>query len=99
MVIASKCPHVTVTVCDLNAEKIAAWNSDQLPIYEPGLEELVVRCRSKNLFFTTEVVQAIQTAQLIFISVNTPTKTYGVGMVSSIRRIAHFECNRARRPT
>ncbi len=81
-VIASKCPEVRVTVADINAGRIAAWNGsdlDDLPVYEPGLKELVAETRNKNLFFTTEVEQAIVDADLIFISVNTPTKTYGLG--------------------
>lgn len=78
-VFAFKCPHITVTVVDSNPEKIAAWNTDELPVYEPGLLEIVKQVRGKNLFFTTEVDKAIEDAQMIFISVNTPTKTYGVG--------------------
>merc|ERR1712045_921346 len=64
---------------DLNEARIAAWNSDDLPIYEPGLEEVVKRCRGKNLFFSTDVKGAIQEADIIFASVNTPTKIKGVG--------------------
>lgn len=81
-VIASKCPEITVTVVDINQERIDAWNNeylDGLPIYEPGLKELVAETRNKNLFFSTDIEKAIDEAQLIFISVNTPTKTYGVG--------------------
>lgn len=81
-VIAQKCPHIQVTVVDLNAERIAAWNDknvDNIPIYEPGLSEVVAEARGRNLFFTTEVEKAIDEAQIIFISVNTPTKTYGKG--------------------
>eukprot|EP00048_Salpingoeca_helianthica_P014090 m.215329 g.215329 ORF g.215329 m.215329 type:complete len:465 (+) comp15589_c6_seq1:328-1722(+) len=70
---------VKVTVVDLNEKRIAAWNSDELPIYEPGLDEVVKQCRGKNLFFTTNVEQAIKDAELIFVSVNTPTKQYGLG--------------------
>ena len=77
--IAEKCPEVEVTVVDINAERIAAWNSDVLPVYEPGLDEVVKGARGQNLFFTTEVDEAIRVADMIFISVNTPTKTYGVG--------------------
>jgi UDPglucose 6-dehydrogenase len=76
--IALKCPNVTVTVYDISTERIAAWNSDSLPIYEPGLEEVVFKCRGKNLFFTTNE-SCIPEADIIFISVNTPTKTYGQG--------------------
>ena len=81
-VIAANCPEITVTVVDINATRIAEWNSEdleQLPIYEPGLKELIQQTRNKNLFFSTEVERTIDEAQLIFISVNTPTKTYGIG--------------------
>lgn len=80
--IAQKCPHIKVTVVDLNVQRIAAWNdpdTNNIPIYEPGLSELVNQTRGKNLFFSTEVDKAIDEAQMIFISVNTPTKTYGLG--------------------
>lgn len=77
--IAAKCPHLSVTVVDVNHERIAAWNSDQLPIYEPGLQELIEQVRGKNLFFSTEIEQAIAAADIIFVSVNTPTKTFGEG--------------------
>jgi UDPglucose 6-dehydrogenase len=77
--IASKCPEVTVTVVDINAERIAGWNSGALPIFEPGLEEMVAGQLGKNLFFSTDVNDAIRDSDVIFISVNTPTKTYGVG--------------------
>lgn len=81
-VIANKCPHIQVTVVDINQERIDQWNTtdlDQLPIYEPGLKEVIAENRGKNLFFSTEVDRAIDEAQMIFISVNTPTKTYGKG--------------------
>ena len=81
-VIAHKCPNVNVHVVDLNAQRIADWNDkdlSKLPIYEPGLDKIVESCRGKNLFFSTEVDKAIDEADAIFISVNTPTKTYGVG--------------------
>ena len=77
--IASKCPHVRVDVVDLNAERIAAWNSENLPVYEPGLDEIVQDTRGKNLFFSTEVRTAIRESEIVFVSVNTPTKTYGIG--------------------
>lgn len=77
--IAKKCPHIRVTVVDMNAERIAAWNSDCLPIYEPGLDDLVKSCRDTNLFFSTEVDKGIIEADIVFISVNTPTKSSGVG--------------------
>ncbi|CAM2785762.1 UDPglucose 6-dehydrogenase [Flavobacterium succinicans] len=81
-VIAQKCPQIQVTVVDLNQERIAAWNNadvNTIPIYEPGLAEIVKEARGRNLFFSTEVEKAIDEAQMIFISVNTPTKTYGKG--------------------
>jgi len=77
--IAMKCPHVQVTIVDLNEARIAAWNSDELPIYEPGLDTVVKACRGKNLFFSTDVKGAIKDADIIFASVNTPTKVKGVG--------------------
>lgn len=80
--IAAKCPDIKVHVVDINESRIAAWNDknvNNIPIYEPGLSDLVDSCRDKNLFFSTQVDQAIQEADMIFISVNTPTKTYGVG--------------------
>ncbi len=77
--IAKQCPGIDVTVVDINADRIAQWNSDELPIYEPGLFEIVAQCRGKNLNFTTEVEAAIASSQMIFISVNTPTKTFGTG--------------------
>lgn len=78
-VIALKNPDIRVNVVDINAERIAAWNTDQLPVYEPGLLEVVKQARGRNLFFGTDVESAIREADMIFISVNTPTKTYGVG--------------------
>ena len=81
-IIAQKCPHIQVTVVDLNIERIAAWNDENvnnIPIYEPGLSEIVKEARGRNLFFSTEVDKAIDEAEMIFISVNTPTKTYGKG--------------------
>ncbi|KAJ3352976.1 UDP-glucose 6-dehydrogenase 1 [Entophlyctis luteolus] len=78
-VIASKCPDISVTIVDINQQRIDAWNSSKIPIYEPGLEELVFAQRGKNLFFSTNVDQAIMDANLIFVSVNTPTKKSGMG--------------------
>uniref|UniRef100_A0AAQ5Z149 UDP-glucose 6-dehydrogenase n=1 Tax=Amphiprion ocellaris TaxID=80972 RepID=A0AAQ5Z149_AMPOC len=78
-VIAEMCPEITVTVVDVNESRIKAWNSDTLPIYEPGLKEVVESCRGRNLFFSTDIDSAIRDADLVFISVNTPTKTYGMG--------------------
>ena len=77
--IAHKCPDIQVTVVDINPDRIAAWNSDALPIYEKGLDELVFACRDKNLFFSTDVDTNINEADIVFMSVNTPTKTYGTG--------------------
>lgn len=82
-VIAAKCPDITVTVVDLNAARIAAWNSDELPIYEPGLDAIVRQSRGRNLFFSTDVDEGIRRADIIFVSVNTPTKTYGIGAGSA----------------
>ena len=78
---ALKCPHIKVTIVDLNQARIDAWNSADfaLPIYEPGLEDVVRQARGRNLFFSTNVDLAIQEADLIFVSVNTPTKKSGVG--------------------
>ena len=81
-VIAKKNPNIKVTIVDINEERIAAWNDEdvsQLPIYEPGLAEIVEQTRGKNLFFSTEIDKAIKESEMIFISVNTPTKTYGKG--------------------
>lgn len=77
--IACKCPQYKVTVVDINAERIAQWNSDRLPIYEPGLDEIVCKARGRNLFFHTDIPTAIREADIIFVSVNTPTKTFGEG--------------------
>ena len=77
--IAARCPHYKVTVVDINHARIAAWQSDQLPIYEPGLDEVVRQARGRNLFFSTQVEQGIRDADIIFVSVNTPTKTFGQG--------------------
>ena len=81
-VIAQKNPDIKVTVVDINASRIAAWNSEdleKLPIYEPGLDAVISEARNRNLFFSTDVDGAIEAADMIFISVNTPTKTYGQG--------------------
>lgn len=81
-VIAQKCPDITVTIVDINAARIAAWNDgdlSKLPVYEPGLDAVVSEARGRNLFFSTDVDAAIAAADMIFISVNTPTKTYGKG--------------------
>ena len=81
-IIAAKCPHIKVTVVDMNVDRIAAWNDadvTKIPIYEPGLSAIVAEARGRNLFFSTDVDDAIRGADMIFISVNTPTKTYGLG--------------------
>jgi len=77
--IAKQCPDIPVHVVDVNATRIAQWNSRELPVYEPGLQEVVEEARGRNLTFSTDVDGAIRDANLIFISVNTPTKTFGVG--------------------
>jgi UDPglucose 6-dehydrogenase len=78
-VIAQHCPQHRVVVVDISEQRIAAWNSDQLPIYEPGLFEIVKEVRGRNLFFRTDVSEQIAAADIIFVSVNTPTKTFGQG--------------------
>ena len=78
-VIANKCPEYRITVVDINEDKIRAWNSDNLPIYEPGLDELVKKARNKNLFFSPDIEKGIREADIIFVSVDTPTKTFGQG--------------------
>jgi UDPglucose 6-dehydrogenase len=77
--IAAKCPQYRVTVVDIDEEKIKRWNNGPLPIYEPGLDEVVEEVRNVNLFFSTELEKGIQEAEIIFVSVNTPTKTFGQG--------------------
>lgn len=78
-VIADKCPEYKVTIADIDEKRIKAWNSDNLPIYEPGLYEVVKRTRGKNLFFTTDIPAEIKDCGIIFVSVNTPTKMFGDG--------------------
>ncbi|MDD5729274.1 MAG: UDP-glucose 6-dehydrogenase, partial [Victivallales bacterium] len=78
-VIADNCPDYKVIVVDINEKRIRAWQSDTLPIYEPGLEEVVKRTRGRNLFFSTDVVAGIKEADIIFVSVHTPTKNFGAG--------------------
>ncbi|PIE89933.1 MAG: UDP-glucose 6-dehydrogenase [Acidobacteria bacterium] len=86
-VIADRCPEITVNVVDINQTRIDQWNSDHLPIYEPGLREVVERTRGKNLFFHTDIPRGIVEADIIFVSVNTPTKTFGegAGMASDLQ--------------
>ncbi|MDP7552377.1 MAG: nucleotide sugar dehydrogenase [Nitrospinaceae bacterium] len=78
-VIANKCPDYKVTVVDISRKRIEAWNSSQLPIYEPGLRDRVEKARGKNLFFSTDIDAEIAAADIIFVSVNTPIKTFGEG--------------------
>ena len=81
-VIAQKCPEITVNVVDINPDRISQWNDDDLdnlPVYEPGLKDVVAEARGRNLFFSSDIDKAIDDAQMIFMSVNTPTKTYGRG--------------------
>ena len=104
-VIAKKNPNIQVTIVDINQERIDSWNDDdvsKLPIYEPGLAEIVEETRGKNLHFSTEIDKAIDEAEIVFISVNTPTKTYGKGkgMAADLkyvelcaRNIANVEIN------
>ncbi len=85
--IAHKCPQYKVTVVDINPERINAWNSDNLPIYEPGLDQVVSAARKRNLFFSTNIEKGIKESDIIFVSVNTPTKTFGegAGMASDLQ--------------
>jgi UDPglucose 6-dehydrogenase len=76
---ALKCPEYIITVVDINKKRINEWNSEKLPFYEPGLDDIVKQVRGKNLFFSTNVKQAIEDNDIIFVAVNTPTKTYGIG--------------------
>ena len=77
--IAYKCPQYKVTVVDINKEKINGWNSKELPVYEPGLDAIVEAVRGKNLFFDTDIEKGIRDSEIIFVGVNTPTKTFGAG--------------------
>ena len=77
--IAYKCPQYKITVVDINRERIKQWNSDELPVYEPGLDEIVKATRGKNLFFDTDINKGIKESEIIFVGVNTPTKTFGAG--------------------
>ena len=101
-VISDHCPEIEVTLVDIDENKIAAWNDSDLmnlPIYEPGLKEVVKRNRNRNLFFSTNIEKAIGEAEMIFISVNTPTKLSGLGagyasdlkwVESSARQVAKY---------
>lgn len=88
-VLAKMCPKVKVTIVDMNKRRIDGWNSDELPIYEPGLDKIVFACRGQNLFFSNDVDKAIQEADMIFVSVNTPTKKqgFGVGMAADLEYV------------
>ncbi len=90
-VIALKCPHINVTVVDTNPDKIKAWNGplDELPVYEPGLAEVVKEARDRNLFFSEDIPGNIEKAEMIFMAVNTPTKTEGegAGMAADLRYV------------
>lgn len=77
--IAHQCPQYKVTIVDINPERIAQWNSETLPIYEPGLDEIIKATRNRNLFFSSDIEQGIRDNDIIFVSVNTPTKTFGTG--------------------
>ena len=101
-VIADKCPHIQINVVDINSERIANWNNHDLnllPIYEPGLAEIIGRCRGRNLHFSNLIEEKIGTADMVFISVNTPTKKKGIGagkasdlkwVESCARQVAEF---------
>ena len=90
-VIALKCPHINVTVVDANPEKIKAWNGplENLPVYEPGLSEVVKEVRGRNLFFSDDIAGNIEKSEMIFMAVNTPTKTegQGAGMAADLRYV------------
>ena len=95
-VIALKCPEYKVTVVDINKQRINEWNGDieKLPVYEPGLKEIVAETRNKNLFFTTKIDAAIQSSDIIFMAVNTPTKDYGEGKGMATDLTYVEECSR-----
>ena len=107
VVFADKCPNIQFKVVDINEERINAWNSKdltKLPIYEPNLDKLLEKCRGKNLFFTNEIEKSINEADMIFISVNTPTKRKGLGanfasdlkwVESSARQVAKYASDKS----
>ena len=80
-VIALKCPEIKITVVDINKDKIDLWNGNinKLPVYEPGLSEIIEKVRDVNLFFSTDIDNAINDSEIIFMAVNTPTKSSGEG--------------------
>ena len=90
-VIALKCPHINVTVVDADEEKIAAWNGplDLLPVYEPGLSDVVEKTRNINLFFSNDIQKNIEKSEMIFMAVNTPTKVNGegAGMAADLKNV------------
>ncbi len=88
--IAQKCPDITVTVVDINSKRIAAWQSDELPVFEPGLLDVVKQGRGRNLFFSTDVERGIREADILFMCLPTPTKTYGEG-AGSAADLAYIE--------
>ena len=86
-IIAKYCPDIQVNVVDINPQRIAQWNDkllSNLPIYEPGLDKIIQKCRNKNLHFSNNIKQQIENADMIFISVNTPTKLKGIGAGQAI---------------
>lgn len=87
---ANRCPEIEVVVVDINEERIKAWNSDDLPIYEPGLDAVVKEARGRNLFFSTDTHKHVQEADIVFVSVNTPTKTRGIG-AGKAANLAYWE--------
>ena len=96
-VIADKCPNITVNVVDINQERIDSWNDldlSKLPVFEPGLADIIGRVRNKNLFFSTNVGEFISKSELVFISVNTPTKKYGIGAGKASDISSLEECTR-----
>ena len=104
-VIADRCPDIQINIVDINKERINAWNDNdisQLPVFEPGLDQIIKRCRNKNLHFSNDIKTHIENADMIFISVNTPTKTSGIGagqavdlkwVESSARQISKYARN------
>ena len=90
-VIALNCPELEVTVVDINKKRIDAWNGpyNQLPVYEPGLKEIIEKTRGRNLFFSSDIDQAIHSSEMIFMAVNTPSKTEGkgAGMAADLKYI------------
>jgi len=104
-VIALKCPQIKVTVVDKNQDKIKAWNTknlNSLPVFEPGLKDIIKKVRDKNLFFSSDMKSAIDKSEMIFLAVNTPTKLSGEGkgmaadlknIESSAKEIAKFSNN------